>query len=159
LDSQLILDKPNWLLKDLLASNWKPLVQAIMFRKDCIEKTGLYDESLYADFHFVSKLCSHFKGVLSSDLHLGLNRHEGNMTAKFEDRASFEVIEAIDYAYENEKVTTKEYNQYSYQILYPLGILYNKTGLSKKARSTFFKAAKHKMTFKVVARILKTFVS
>jgi|GEM_PF-853257 len=145
---------PLFLYPELLRGTWKPLVQATMFYKDCLSTIGYYDEHQYGDHYFMTKLCTHYKGILTKEKQLCVDRHPGNMTAKFQDRAYLEVIESIQYVRDQDRISQKEYHDFSYKALYSLGMKYYHDNSSEKAMALFRKAKSHKLTLKLLIRMI-----
>jgi glycosyltransferase involved in cell wall biosynthesis len=137
-----------------------PASSALLFRRDCLKRCGLFNEKFVTgDFEFLSRLAYHFKGIRCNDPRVRINRHSDNHSDLWELENYREVLFTLDQFYKMKKISRVIYQERCFEFHYKLGFKYWKKhkyliALSELFRSFIFKPANGKTIKKNIRKLV-----
>jgi hypothetical protein len=136
-------EKSDNIFVDLFKSEAAGFTQALLFRKQCLNTTGLFrEEKSFSDLEFIIGLAFHFKAVILFEPLVFRRLHDSNYIFPNWEKSSYEGIEIIkSYRYKLPSAVSKNALFRAYM---NFGESYLKRGQQKKALECFYKSWRYK---------------
>ena len=132
----------------------------LVIRKECFEKTGLFDESMLSgDYHFMMRLAYHFTvGILYEPL-VWRRVHDSNTSEQFPFENYQEFIATFEHLYRNKWVEKRHLRSARSVAFYKMGQLLEKKGEFLRARRSYLKSIRQRwFHFDSYMGLIKTFI-
>jgi glycosyltransferase involved in cell wall biosynthesis len=113
----------------------------IVMKRDCVERTGWFEESMISgDYHFILRLAYFFKvGILYEPL-VWRRAHENNMSNQYPMENYEEFIATFELLYRNRWIDSKHLRTARSIAFYGMAQLLNKLGKPVEARRQFIRS-------------------
>jgi len=113
----------------------------LVIRKSCLEKTGWFDEEMISgDYHFILRLCYHFKaGILYEPL-VWRRAHESNMSNQYPFENYNEYLATFELLFRNKWIETKHLRVARSLAFFRMGSLLAERGRRKEARKQYLRS-------------------
>jgi glycosyltransferase involved in cell wall biosynthesis len=153
--------KGNFFQKVISGQIILPTASALLFRRDCLKRTGLLNEKfLTGDFEFLCRLVYHFKGTRCFDPPVRINRHSDNHSDIWESECFREVLLTLSQFYEDNKISKDMYKKRCFELHYKLASKYWQRQKYIRALSEYFRSFKFKpVNGRTIIRNIRRLVS
>lgn len=135
--------------RDLLNNRLSVYPSSILYRRDCLIRTGLHDELfLWNDMGFISRMIAHHGAMFIAKKLTRIRKHNNNISVVLKNEAVGyrDMIKTIEQLYRENFLSRKEYTAMSANFYYSMATMYAHSREFKKATHAYHEAIRFNPT-------------